>query len=173
VSDDARRNGANGLPDRSRRASRRGPPGEAPDDLKRLPILAELAEADRDAVSEELEEVWAEPGARLFDEGEEDGSLWLLLEGRVRVASARCGCRAELAAPAALGALALAGGPRRARVETASRCRLLRLAREAFRRLAASDPPVAQRLLEAVACEGARQAEAALRAGVDPAALDD
>ena len=144
---------------------------------KGLPILSELPEADADALEEELAEECLDPGVRLFAEGEEAGSLWILLEGRVRVASERLGLRAELGPGAALGGLALLGGPRRASVETASRCRLLRLGRDGLGRLAASEPAVARRLVDGLAREAARRADAALaactRAGVDPPTPDD
>jgi len=132
--------------------------------VKRFPILADLSESEREAIAEELEEAVLERGARLFSEGEEGGSLWLLLEGRVRVVSERHRVSTELGAGEALGAFALAGGPRRASIETLSRCRLLRLGREGFHRLAANDPPVAARLLESIAREAARLADAALAA---------
>jgi CRP-like cAMP-binding protein len=146
-------------------------------ELKRFPILADLAEGDREAIADELEAATLERGVRLFGEGEEGGSLWLLLEGRVRVASERHAIRAELGAGEVLGALSLGGGPRRASVETASRCRCLRLTRDGLRRLAAHDPAVAERLLESIAREASRRADAALAAcsarGVDPRARED
>ena len=134
--------------------------------MKRFPVLADLSESDREAIAEELEEAVVESGARLASEGEEGGSLWLLLEGRVRVWSERHAVTAELGAGEVLGALSLAGGPRRASIETLSRCRLLRLGRDGFHRLAANDPPVAARLLESIAREAARRADAALAARV-------
>ena len=144
---------------------------------KGLPILSELAEPECSAVEEEIEEETLERGVRLFAEGEEGGSLWILLEGRVRVVSQRLAFCAELGAGAALGGLSLVGGPRRASVETASRCRLLRLGRDGFRRLAASDPAAAERLLESLAREAARRADEALvarmRADVDPSSFGD
>jgi len=87
-----------------------------------------------------------------------------VFEGRVRVTSERHAVMAELGAGEVLGALSLAGGPRRASIETLSRCRLLRLGRDGFHRLAANDPPVAARLLENIAREAARRADAALAA---------
>jgi CRP-like cAMP-binding protein len=143
---------------------------------KRVPILADLAEADREAVLEECEQASLPCGTRLFAEGESGGGLWLLLEGRVRVVSHRHGIDVELAAEAALGALALAGAPRRATVETASRCTLLRLGVDGFRRLAASDAAVAGRLLECIAREAARLTDedcAAHPDGVDPLVARD
>jgi len=144
---------------------------------KGLPILSELPETACDAVEEEIEEQMLERGMRLFSEGEEGGSLWILLEGRVRVTSQRLAFAAELGAGAALGGLALLGGTRRASVETVSRCRLLRLGRDGFRRLAASDPAATERLVESLARESARRADEALaarlRAGVDPPSVDD
>jgi CRP/FNR family cyclic AMP-dependent transcriptional regulator len=144
---------------------------------KGLPILSELPETACDAVEEEIDEQTLERGMRLFSEGEEGGSLWILLEGRVRVTSQRLAFAAELGAGAALGGLALLGGTRRASVETVSRCRLLRLGRDGFRRLAASDPAATERLVESLARESARRADEALaarlRAGVDPPSVDD
>ena len=143
---------------------------------KRVPVLADLAEADREAVLEECERASLPGGTRLFAEGESGGALWWLLEGRVRVTSARHGLDAELGGEAALGALALAGAPRRATVETASRCTLLRLGEDGFRRLAASDAEAARRLLECIAREAARLADADCAAhpdGVDPPAPRD
>jgi CRP-like cAMP-binding protein len=144
---------------------------------KGLPILSELSEPECLAVEEEIEEETLERGVRLFSEGEPDGSLWILLEGRVRVRNQRLAFSAELGAGAALGGLSLLDGPRRASVETASRCRLLRLSRDGFRRVAASDPAAAERLRESLAREAARRADEALaariRAGVDPWSADD
>jgi CRP/FNR family cyclic AMP-dependent transcriptional regulator len=144
---------------------------------KGLPILSELSESDGDALEEEIEEQTLDPGVRLFAEGEEGGSLWILLEGRVRVANQRLAFSELLGAGTALGGLSLLGGPRRASVETASRCRLLRLGRDGLRRLAASDPAAAERLVESLAREAARRADEALvariRAGVDRGSADD
>ena len=144
---------------------------------KGLPILSELPEPECHAVEEEIEEETLDRGVRLFSEGEEGGSLWILLDGRVRVVSQRLAFSAELGAGAALGGLSLVGAPRRASVETASRCRLLRLSRDGFRRLAASDPAAAERLVESLAREAARRADEALvarmRADVDPWSPDD
>jgi CRP/FNR family cyclic AMP-dependent transcriptional regulator len=144
---------------------------------KGLPILSELPEPDCDALEEEIEEQTLEPGVRLFSEGEPGGSLWILLEGRVRVLSRRLAFSSELGAGTALGGLSLLGGTRRASVETASRCRLLRLGRDGFRRVAAGDPALAERLVESLAREAATRADEALaarvRAGVDPASADD
>jgi CRP-like cAMP-binding protein len=95
----------------------------------------------------------------------------------VRVESRRHALRAEVGALEAFGALSLAGGPRRASVETLSRCRFLRLGRDGLRRLAAHDAPAAERLLESIAREAARRADAALAAhaerGVDPRSGED
>jgi CRP-like cAMP-binding protein len=144
---------------------------------RRFAILAELAESDREAIAEEFEELVLERGARLQGEGEEGGSLWLLLEGRVRVRSERHAICADLDAGEIFGAFALAGGPRRASAETLSRSRLLRLTRDGLGRIAASEPGAAQRLLESIGREAARRAEAAIAArrdlGVDPEAHGD
>ena len=58
-------------------------------DLKRLTLLAELEDAERQAVAEELEPLVLELGTVLFDEGEQGEGLMFIVEGGVRVESFR------------------------------------------------------------------------------------
>ena len=145
-------------------------------DLKRFELLANLPEADRQAVAEEMETLELEAGTALFDEGEPGEGLLLVAEGGVRVESSRATSSVELGAGAAIGAFSLVvSGPRQARAETTSRSRILVLRRSAFRRFADAEPRAACRLLEAILQETARLGLAAVAdgGGVDPVAADD
>ena len=132
-------------------------------DLKRLTLLAELEEAERQAVAEELEPLVLEAGTLLFDEGEQGEGLLFIVEGGVRVESFRTQRDVELGPGAALGAFSLvASGPREVRAETMSRTRLLVLRRSSFRRFADAEPRAACRLLEAILRETSRLGREAL-----------
>ena len=147
-------------------------------DLKRLTLLAELEEAERQAVAEELEPLALEAGTLLFDEGEQGEGLLFIVEGGVRVESFRTQPGLELGPGAALGAFSLvASGPREVRAETTSRTRVLVLRRSSFRRFADAEPRAACRLLEAILREtsrlGRQALESATTGDVDPVSRDD
>ena len=147
-------------------------------DLKRLTLLAELEEVERQAVAEELEPLDLEAGTLLFDEGEQGEGLLFIVEGGVRVESFRTQRGLDLGPGAALGAFSLvASGPREVRAETTSRTRILVLRRSSFRRFADAEPRAACRLLEAILRETSRlgrEALASATAGdVDPVSRDD
>jgi CRP-like cAMP-binding protein len=147
-------------------------------DLKRLTLLAELEESERQAVAEELEPLDLEAGTLLFEEGEQGEGLLFIVEGGVRVESFRTQRDVELGPGAALGAFSLvASGPREVRAETTSRTRILVLRRSSFRRFANAEPRAACRLLEAILRETSRLGREALvgaTAGdVDPVRRDD
>jgi CRP-like cAMP-binding protein len=120
-------------------------------DLEGFPLLAQLDDAERGAVEDELEPLDLAAGISLFREGEPaDGALFVA-EGRVRVHSPRAGLDAELGEGEALGTLSLVvDGPREATAETVSRTRIWRLSRSAYRRLAEVAPTAACRLLEGI-----------------------
>jgi len=143
-------------------------------DLKKLQLLGELGDEDRDVVAAQLEDLRLEAGALLFDEGEPGDAAFFLVSGSIALTSSAAVEGERLAAGAALGALALvADGPRAARAKTTSRSSLLVLRRDAFQRLCDDDPRVGCRLLEALLRETVRLGRAALAlpgAGVDPAA---
>ncbi|MDJ0852623.1 MAG: cyclic nucleotide-binding domain-containing protein [Myxococcota bacterium] len=133
------------------------------DDLKAFPLLAELDESEREAVSEALEELRLDAGTLLFDEGEESDGLLFVAEGAVRIESSRAGEGVDVGPGASLGAFSLvARGEREARAETTSRSRILVLRRHGFGRLRDESPRAACRLLEAVVRETARLSRAAL-----------
>ena len=146
-----------------------------PADLKRLQLLAELEDAEREALAPLLEPLDLAPGSVLFDEGETGEGALFLVEGEIRLASSRTSAATRVGPGTALGALSLAAsGPREARAETTSRCQLLVLRRSAFRRFCDDEPRAACRLLEAILRETTRLGRAALAdAGVDPLAGDD
>ena len=147
-------------------------------DLKRLTLLAELEEAERQAVAEELEPLDLEPGTLLFDEGEQGEGLVFIAEGGVRVESFRAQRGVELGPGASLGAFSLvSSGPREVRAETTSRTRILVLRRSSFRRFADAEPRAACRLLEAILRETSRLGREAIAStatgDVDPMSRDD
>ena len=146
-------------------------------DLKRLQLLAELHDEDREVIAARLEPLSLEAGSVVFDEGEPGEGALFLVEGEIRLGSSRTPGTSLLGPGSALGALALAtAGPREARAETTSRCELLVLRRSAFRRFCDDEPRAACRLLEAILRETTRLGRAALAAtegGVDPLADDD
>jgi len=147
-------------------------------DLKRLTLLAELEDDERQAVAEQLEPLDLEPRTLIFDEGEQGEGLVFIAEGSVRVESFRAQRGVELGPGASLGAFSLvASGPREVRAETTSRTRILVLRRSSFRRFADAEPRAACRLLEAILRETSRmgrQMVARATAGdVDPMGRGD
>jgi hypothetical protein len=99
-------------------------------ELGKFSLLAQLDDAERGAVVDELESFELAAGIPLFREGEPaDGALFVA-EGRVRVHSPRAGLDAEFGVGEALGTLSLVvDGPREATAETASHARIWRLSR--------------------------------------------
>ena len=147
-------------------------------DLKRFRLLSELEDDERLAVADEIEPLELDAGTRLFDEGEEGDALLLIAEGGVTIESTRLDGSAHLGEGDALGALALVQQrPREVRAETASRSRILVLSRSAFQRIAATEPRIACRLLEAILRETARLGREAVERGtlapVDPTGAGD
>jgi len=136
-------------------------------DLKRLQLLAELHEEERETIVSELEELWLDAGSVLFEEGEPGEGALFLVEGGVRLSSSRHADTADVGPGAALGVLALASpGPREVRAETTSRSHLLVLRRSAFRRFCDDEPRAACRLLEALLRDTAQHGREALALGV-------
>ena len=140
-------------------------------ELERFPLLAQLDDADRGAVANELEPLDLAAGIPLFREGEPaDGALFVV-EGRVRVHSSRAGLDAECCVGEALGTLSLVlDGPREATAETLSPARIWRLSRSAYRHLAEVAPAAACRLLEGILREYAGSVREEIRRGFTPSA---
>jgi CRP-like cAMP-binding protein len=134
-------------------------------ELEGFPVLAGLGAEERREVAEELEWLSFDAGVAIFREGEPADGLLLLIEGRVRLVSRRAGCVGECGAGSSFGGLSLVSeGPREATGETLSHCRVLRLQREAYRRLVESAPRAACQLLEALLRDSAVVVRDALEA---------
>lgn len=133
------------------------------DELERFPLLAGLGEDERRDLAQELEWLSYEAGARIFREGDTADGLFLLLEGRVRLSSAGVEEGGECGPGTSFGSLSLVlGARRRASLEARTPCRILRLSRESFERLAGSSPGAARHLLEGVVRESADLVERVL-----------
>jgi len=123
-------------------------------EVAKFPLLAPLADAERDAVADELELLELEIGTELFREGELADAALFVVSGRVRVHARRVGVGAEIGPGEVLGTLSLVvDGPREASAETLSHARIWRLSRAGFRRLLEVEPTAACRLLESIVCE--------------------
>lgn len=124
--------------------------------LERFALLAGLSESERRVLSERLDWLDVERGALLFEEGDPADALLLVLEGRIRLSSARRHADGELGPGSTIGALSIVvEGPRESTARTRSSCRLLRLSRAGFESLRVSDPQVACKLLEGIVRESA------------------
>ncbi|HEY8156870.1 MAG TPA: cyclic nucleotide-binding domain-containing protein [Myxococcota bacterium] len=139
-------------------------------DLARFPLLAALADAEREALARVLESLEFEAGARLFDAGDPADGLLLVADGRIALSSEAHAARGEFGPGETFGAISLVSeGRRAARAETLSRSRVLRLGRDAFRRFSDAQPRAACRVLEALLREQSRIThEAAARMSAAP-----
>ena len=134
-------------------------------ELERFPLLAGLSEDEWRDLARELEWLSFEAGATIFIEGDAADGLLLLLEGRVRLSSTRAEGAGECGPGASFGSLSLVlDAGRRASVEARTPCRILRLRREGFQRLAKASPRTACRILEGVVRESADLVERVLEA---------
>jgi CRP-like cAMP-binding protein len=149
-------------------------------ELAKFPLLAQLAESEREAVADELEPAEFAAGIPLFREGEPADGAWFVAEGRVRVHVRGVGV--AFGPGEVLGTLSLVvDGPREASAETLSHTRVWRLSRNAYRRLVAAMPATACRLLEGIVREHAgavreevrRESAPRRRTPVDPVRASD
>jgi CRP-like cAMP-binding protein len=124
------------------------------EDLKRFALLVEFTEEDRSEFVDLVDEVSLSSGETLFAESDEADSLYLVIEGQLRVSSEASGTLGLVTEGAAIGAISLVViGMRQASVQAESDCRLLMLSRGSFRRLAEDAPRTACRLAEAIVHE--------------------
>ena len=120
-------------------------------ELAKFPLLAPLADAEREAIADEFELLEVEPDSLLFREGEAADAALFIAAGRVRVYARRVDVGTEVGPGDVLGMLSLVvDGPREASAETLSPARVWRLSRSAFRRLVEAQPAAACRLLEGI-----------------------
>jgi CRP/FNR family cyclic AMP-dependent transcriptional regulator len=120
--------------------------------LAEVELFGELDAGTLQAVAERARRRSVERGQVLFWQDEPGESMFVLLEGAVKlVVSSRDGELVELArlvAPASFGELAvLDGGPRSATVEAVERCTLVAITRTEVLRLLRSEEKVAEALL--------------------------
>lgn len=134
-------------------------------ELERFPLLAGLSQDERRDLAQELEWLAFEAGSTIFFEGDAADGLLLLLEGRVRLTSTHAEGAGECGPGASFGSLSLVlDAGRRASLEACTPCRVLRLRREGFQRLAKLSPRAACRILEGVVRESADLVERVLEA---------
>jgi CRP/FNR family cyclic AMP-dependent transcriptional regulator len=120
--------------------------------LAEVELFGELDAGTLQAIAEQARRRSVERGQVLFWQDEPGESMFVLLEGAVKlVVSSRDGELVELArlvAPASFGELAvLDGGPRSATAEAVERCTLLAITRTEVLRLLRSEERVAEALL--------------------------
>jgi CRP-like cAMP-binding protein len=126
------------------------------DELGRFELLARLGEKERRDLAEQLEWLSFEAGATVFREGEPADGLMLLFDGEVRLTSSRADGEGTWGPGASFGAISLVvAGERHACVEARTPCRILRLDREGFQRLASASPRAACQLMEGIVRESA------------------
>jgi CRP-like cAMP-binding protein len=134
-------------------------------ELEHFPLLAGLSEDERRDLARELEWLSFDAGSSLFVEGDAADGLLLLLEGRVRLRSSHAEGAGECGPGASFGSLSLVlDAGRRSSLEACTSCRVLRLRREGFQRLAELSPRAACRILEGVVRESADLVERVLEA---------
>lgn len=125
-----------------------------PAELAKFPLLAGLSAFEREAVAEELALEEHDAGVSLFRAGDHADGAWFVAAGGVRVRAEGIEAVADFGPGDVLGTLSLVvDGPREATAETSSRTTLWRLSRSAYRRLVASEPAAACRLLESIVRE--------------------
>jgi CRP-like cAMP-binding protein len=123
-------------------------------DLKRYTLLSEFTEDERDSLAELLEEQHVFQGRAVFREGEEADGLVLLTAGTLRVEREGLGELSALEAGSAIGGISLLVLVKReCSVLAEIECDILRLRRQAYRRLVEDAPRTACRLNEGLVRE--------------------
>jgi len=132
-------------------------------DLRACTLLASLDEAALVRLSESLETLCFPAGERLFKQGDYADGLLLIGSGSVALQHAVRGDCGQLGPGASFGGASLvAAGIREVSAVVECDCTLWWLSESGFRTLIDEEPRVACQLLEAIACELANCARAAL-----------
>jgi CRP-like cAMP-binding protein len=122
--------------------------------LHEIRLFSRLKTPDLQALAQIAEVVTFGAGARILTEGEPGDSLYVLLEGRVRVFTDKGGRRTELAqleAGHVFGEMAiLTEDTRSASVDALDACECLSIAREPFRSLVEERPQIAFGIFDAL-----------------------
>lgn len=131
-------------------AAERRPESDA-DFLGKVPIFAQLAERDREAIAARATRVGLAAGEWLFHAGERAEALYVVRAGRLDVVGEDGGLIRVLGRGAALGELALLTSmPRSASVRAARDSDLIAIGREDFERLLGEEPGVSLALTRAL-----------------------
>ena len=122
-----------------------------PDELRAVPLLAEVSDATLERLAETAGELECEPGQIVALEGDRGSGMFVILEGTVDVEWR--GGSTELQKGTFVGELALLapGGSRNARVRAKTAVRCLAIGREEAVALIESEPTVALTMLREVA----------------------
>jgi CRP/FNR family cyclic AMP-dependent transcriptional regulator len=130
--------------------------GAQPSELAKVRLFADLDDETLGNVAERAMERNYPRGQIIFSQGDEGGSLYVLLAGLVKVvitaASGDEMLLTTLRAPATFGELALVDGrPRSASVEVGEPARVLIVSRDAWRELVAAHPQLSDALMRTLA----------------------
>lgn len=124
--------------------------------LQQVPLFAELGPGDLESLAKELAEEQFPDGARIFDPGDENTSLYIIREGKVKVVLP--GPTEEVVLAIIddgdfFGELSICDGkPRSAGVVAMAPTTTYVLPREAFLRFIEAHPPAATHVLSVLAC---------------------
>jgi CRP-like cAMP-binding protein len=123
--------------------------------LSRVPLFSGCSKGQLGEIAAIADEIAAPPGAELIVEGSRGREFLVIADGTVRV-TRRGRKLADLGPGSFVGEMALlTAEPRNATVTAATQARLLVISDRAFRRLLEESPPIAMRVLEAVAARAA------------------
>jgi CRP/FNR family cyclic AMP-dependent transcriptional regulator len=124
----------------------------SPDELRQIPLFADLSDAGLERVAAHAGELEVEPGQILALEGDPGSGMFVILDGTVSV-EMRGGFHTELEQGNFFGEIALLvpDAKRVARVRAATHARLLTVARDDFLTLVESEPSLALKMLRELA----------------------
>ncbi|MBI4219210.1 MAG: cyclic nucleotide-binding domain-containing protein, partial [Chloroflexi bacterium] len=129
-------------------------PDSTIDFLKKVPLFADLSDADLRAICETVQPVRLEPGQVLFAEGEAGDRAYVVHEGQLEVFKTSAGREALLSnrGPGdVIGEMAIVeSAPRMASVRAKTDAKLLAISREDFDRLIATSHSATRALFRTV-----------------------
>jgi signal transduction histidine kinase len=124
------------------------------DELRRVPLFADLSEEDLDRLYQMVETISLQPGKLLFEEGSPGDALYVILDGELEVIKRQGGQDVVLAVRGAgefIGELSLLEqAPRSASVRTLRESRMLVISQVAFQTLLSCSPSAHLTMLRTV-----------------------
>jgi signal transduction histidine kinase len=124
------------------------------DELRQVPLFADLSEEDLDRLYQMAETISTQPGELLFEEGTPGDTLYVILDGELEVTKRQGGQDVVLATRRAgefIGEMSLLEqAPRSASVRTLRNSRLLVISQAAFETLLSCSPSAHLRILRTV-----------------------